>query len=178
VVDGVLRKSLECHWEASLYPLILNNIGAIEEVILQHPDIGEASVVGLPDPLKGHVPLAFVQLRSNNNSSSAASLPATPTPELFAAVNKLVREQIGAIASLGGMIQGRGMIPKTRSGKTVRRVLRDLVENAVVKGDYSSPVNVPPTVEDMDVVEIARAQVKNYFEEQKLKTRRQGQASN
>ncbi|OXV10993.1 hypothetical protein Egran_01245 [Elaphomyces granulatus] len=152
--------------------------GAIEQAILQHPDIGEASVVGLPDPLKGHVPFVFVQLRSNNNSSSTASLPATPNPELFAAVNKLVREQIGTIASLGGMIQGRGMIPKTRSGKTVRRVLRDLVENAVVKGDYSSPVNVPPTVEDLDVVEIARAQVKNYFEEQKLKTRRQGQDSN
>ena len=133
--------------------------------------------MGLPDPLKGHVPFAFIQPRSN---SSIASLPATPTPELFTAVNNLVREHIGAIASLGGMIQGHGMIPKTRSGKTVRRVLRELLENAAIKGDYSGPVNVPPTVEDMDVVEVARAQVKNYFDEQKARGQglNEGQALN
>jgi propionyl-CoA synthetase len=67
------------------------------------------------------------------------------------------------------MIQGRGMIPKTRSGKTLRRVLRELVENAAVKGDYAAAVNVPPTVEDADVVEVARAKVKEYFEEKKAK---------
>jgi propionyl-CoA synthetase len=134
--------------------------GAIEQAILSHPDVGEASVVGIPDSLKGHLPFAFIQPRV---SSGDSSLPATPTPELFQAVNSLVREQIGAIASLGGMIQGRGMIPKTRSGKTLRRVLRELVENAV-KGDYTSPVSIPPTVEDADVVEVARARVKEYFE--------------
>lgn len=74
-----------------------------------------------------------------------------------------MREQIGAIASLGGMIQGRGMIPKTRSGKTLRRVLRQLVENAV-QGKYDEVVSVPPTVEDLDVVEVARARIREYFE--------------
>ncbi|KAL1979556.1 hypothetical protein VTN96DRAFT_5569 [Rasamsonia emersonii] len=146
--------------------------GAIEQAILSHPDIGEASVVGIPDSLKGHLPFAFVQPRITNSDGTNSSLPATPTPEFFQAVNSLVREQIGAIASLGGMIQGRGMIPKTRSGKTLRRVLRELVENAV-KGDYTSPVNVPPTVEDAEVVEVARARVKEYFEE---KARREGKA--
>lgn len=87
----------------------------------------------------------------------------TPSKQLFNEVNALVREQIGAIASLGGMIQGRGMIPKTRSGKTLRRVLRQLVEHGV-EGRYDAAVSVPPTVEDAEVVEVARGRVKEYFE--------------
>ncbi|OJD10793.1 hypothetical protein AJ78_08290 [Emergomyces pasteurianus Ep9510] len=148
--------------------------GAIEQAILSHPDIAEASVVGIPDSLKGHLPFAFVQLRKTPFSSSASSpgsIAATPPPALFNSVNTLVREQIGAIASLGGMIQhggdGKGMIPKTRSGKTLRRVLRELVENAVEKGDFERAVNVPATVEDMEVVDIARRKVKEYFMEEK-----------
>ena len=78
-------------------------------------------------------------------------------------MNKLVREQIGPIASLGGMIQGRGMIPKTRSGKTLRRVLRELVEMGV-RGEIEGRVgSVPPTVEDGEVVEVARGRVREYF---------------
>lgn len=126
--------------------------------------MGEASVVGIPDALKGHLPFAFIQLRPGRVSSASDSeIPAVPSAELFNSINRLVREQIGAIASLGGMIQGRGMIPKTRSGKTLRRVLRELVENAV-QGKFDAAVNVPPTVEDADVVEVARARVREYFE--------------
>lgn len=132
-------------------------LGSIEQAILSHPSIGEASVVGIPDPLKGHLPFAFVHLKS-----SEGGLSAVPSKELFNEVNSLVREQIGAIASLGGMIQGRGMIPKTRSGKTLRRVLRELLELAVA-GEFEKPVSVPPTVEDADVVEIARGRVREYF---------------
>ncbi|KAJ5117085.1 hypothetical protein N7526_011194 [Penicillium atrosanguineum] len=133
--------------------------GQIEQVILSHPSIGEASVVGIPDSLKGHLPFAFIQPRHGDS----IQIPATPSTELFSEVNALVREQIGAIASLGGMIQGRGMIPKTRSGKTLRRVLRQLVENAV-QGRYDEVVSVPPTVEDADVVEVARGRIREYFE--------------
>lgn len=89
-------------------------------------------------------------------------LPARVDPELFNGVNKLVREQIGAIASLGGMIQGWGMIPKTRSGKTLRRVLRELVENGT-EGKFAAAVGIPPTVEDVEVVEKARGGVREYF---------------
>ena len=56
------------------------------------------------------------------------------------------------------------MIPKTRSGKTLRRVLRELLENAV-HGDFDKEVSVPATVEDASVVEIARAKIKEYFEQ-------------
>lgn len=54
------------------------------------------------------------------------------------------------------------MIPKTRSGKTLRRCLRELVENGV-SGNFEKEVNVPATVEDKDVVEVARKKVKEYF---------------
>ena len=56
------------------------------------------------------------------------------------------------------------MIPKTRSGKTLRRVLRELVENAV-HGDFDKEVAVPATVEDASVVEVAREKVRKYFME-------------
>lgn len=62
------------------------------------------------------------------------------------------------------MIVGKGMIPKTRSGKTLRRVLRELVENAV-HGDFDKEVAVPSTIEDADVVKVARQKVRQYFEE-------------
>lgn len=103
------------------------------------------------------------QLAKKNSSNG--NIPATPPTPLFNEINALVREQIGAIASLGGIIQGVGMIPKTRSGKTLRRVLRELVENAVLHGDYERKVNVPPTIEDVDVIQVARGRVKEYFEE-------------
>lgn len=116
-------------------------------------------MVGIPDALKGHLPFAFVTLSTPAHPSSAM-----PSSALLADVQGRVRSQIGAIASLGGMIQGKGMIPKTRSGKTLRRVLRELVENAV-HGEFEKEVQVPATVEDASVVEVARAKIKEYFVE-------------
>lgn len=84
--------------------------------------------------------------------------------QLLAELQKLVRKQVGAIASLGGMIRGKGMIPKTRSGKTLRRVLRQLLENAV-HGEFDKAVDVPSTVEDASVVDVARKGIKAYFEQ-------------
>lgn len=109
--------------------------------------------------LKGHLPFAFVTL-----STATHPVSAIPSADLFNEVQALVRNQIGAIASLGGMIQGKGMIPKTRSGKTLRRVMRQLVENAV-HSDFDKAVEVPATVEDASVVEVAREKVREYFKE-------------
>ncbi|KAJ9611964.1 hypothetical protein H2200_003559 [Cladophialophora chaetospira] len=136
--------------------------GAIEQAITSHSSVAEACVVGIPDAMKGHLPFAFVIPSANTPSD----LPATPNKEFFTGINNIVRNQIGAIASLGGIIQGKGMIPKTRSGKTLRRVLRELVENGV-EGNYDKEVNVPATVEDKEVVEVARQKVKEWCEERK-----------
>jgi propionyl-CoA synthetase len=61
------------------------------------------------------------------------------------------------------MIQGKGMIPKTRSGKTLRRVLRDLIENAT-HGEFDKEVSVPTTIEDPEAVSVARQKVQEYFD--------------
>ncbi|KAL5371272.1 hypothetical protein DPSP01_014384 [Paraphaeosphaeria sporulosa] len=131
--------------------------GAIEQAITSHPNIAEAAVVGIPDQLKGHLPFAFITLSTHQHPDAAV-----PDEELSKEVQKLVRDQIGAIASLGGMIQGRAMIPKTRSGKTLRRVLRELIENAT-HDQLDKEVAVPSTIEDKDAVEVARLKVREYF---------------
>ncbi|KAL6702960.1 hypothetical protein ACN47E_010315 [Coniothyrium glycines] len=131
--------------------------GAIEQAVTTHPSIAEAAVVGIPDQLKGHLPFAFVTLSTQDHPSRAVV-----DDKLFAEVQKLVREQIGAIAALGGIIQGKTMIPKTRSGKTLRRVLRELIENAT-HGEFDKEVNVPSTIEDKEAVNNAREKVREYF---------------
>jgi len=80
----------------------------IEQVVASHPFVSECCVVGLPDEMKGHVPFALV-----TRASSKKAQEANPQ-DLFAAVNKLVRQDIGSIATLGGLACGR--LPKTRSG--------------------------------------------------------------
>jgi len=120
--------------------------------------VTEACVVGIPDAMKGQLPFAFVGVSSSSSSSS------DDDEQLFRELNGLVRRQVGGIASLGGLIRGQGMIPKTRSGKTLRRCLRDMLENAV-HGEFDKEVAVPSTVEDASVVEVARARIREYFEQ-------------
>lgn len=114
-------------------------------------------MVGIPDQLKGHLPFAFITLSTHQHPDAAI-----PEDRLANEVQQLVRDQIGAIARLGGMIQGKGMIPKTRSGKTLRRVLRELIENATHE-ELDKEVAVPSTIEDKEAVEVARAKVREYF---------------
>jgi propionyl-CoA synthetase len=133
--------------------------GSIEQAVTSHPFIAEACIVGIPDGLKGQLPFAFITLLTPDHPASAI-----PDPKLTAEIQKLVRTQVGPIATLGGVVQGKGMIPKTRSGKTLRRVLRELLENAV-HGEFDKEVAVPSTVEDMAVVEVARQKVREYFKE-------------
>lgn len=151
-------------------PLTQENmsLGAIEQAITSHPLVAEASVVGIPDALKGQLPFAFVTLSEEvfvvgRGEQQHAAAPAVPDPNLAEEIGRRVREQIGGIAALGGVIQGgRGLIPKTRSGKTLRRVLRELVENAV-HGDFDRPVAFPATIEDPAAVDVARRKVAEYF---------------
>ncbi|CAJ2502851.1 Uu.00g102450.m01.CDS01 [Anthostomella pinea] len=131
--------------------------GSIEQAITSHPLVAEASVIGIPDSLKGQLPFAFITLSVPDHPTSAV-----PDTKLSEEIQQLVRQQIGGIAALGGIIQGKGMIPKTRSGKTLRRVLRELVENAV-HGEYEQEVQYPATIEDASVIEVARGKVGEYF---------------
>lgn len=86
-----------------------------------------------------------------------------PDNKITFEIQGLVRKQVDAFASLGGIVQGKGMISKTRSSKTLRRVFRELVENGVHR-DFAKEVAVTSSVEDAAVVEVARAKIKEYFE--------------
>ncbi|KAJ4401381.1 hypothetical protein N0V85_005537 [Neurospora sp. IMI 360204] len=134
-----------------------HRLSTLEQAVTSHPLVTEACVVSIPDALKGQLPFAFV-------STSDGGGDVKSDEQLFQEIQKLVRAQVGAIASLGGMIRGKGMIPKTRSGKTLRRVLRELLENAV-HDEFDKPVNVPSTVEDPSVVDVAREKVREYCHE-------------
>jgi propionyl-CoA synthetase len=108
--------------------------GAIEEAISSHPAVAECCVIGIPDEMKGSLPFAFVVTYSPQDET-----------KLFADIQKEVRSQQGSIASLGGMIsakQGENLIPKTRSGKMLRRNLREIVEN-VLNGEIEKEVQIP-----------------------------------
>lgn len=109
--------------------------------------------------MKGQLPFTFVLTDPSCDADDA---------RLLSEIQKLVRTQVGPIASLGGMIRTKSnakpIIPKTRSGKTLRRVLRELLENGV-HGEFDKEVNVPSTVEDASVVQSAKGAVREYFEE-------------
>ncbi|KAI2639962.1 AMP-binding enzyme [Xylaria nigripes] len=131
--------------------------GSIEQAITSHPSIAEAIVVGIPDALKGQLPFAFITLATPDHPTSAI-----PDGRLHDEIQQRIRKQIGGIAILGGIIQGKGMIPKTRSGKTLRRVLRELIENAV-HAEYDKEVQCPAIIEDSSAIDVAREKVTEYF---------------
>jgi len=110
----------------------------VESALVEHPSVAEAAVVGKPDPIKGECVVAFV---INKTGSSVTE------SELKAFVSK----EIGAIARPDYIFFVDGL-PKTRSGKIMRRLLRQIAAGEQPKGDLS-------TLEDMNVLERIRAVV-------------------
>jgi propionyl-CoA synthetase len=104
--------------------------GAMEEVLASHEDVAEAAVVARHDALKGQTPVGFVVLKANSTKD-----PAVIEAELV----ELIRQGIGAVAALRTVVVVN-RLPKTRSGKILRRSIRDLTN-----GDIPVP---PPTIED------------------------------
>ena len=97
----------------------------IEAVVTSHPDVVEAAVVGVPDTTKGTVPIAFVTLRDGAGDDAAEQIRA-----------QVVRE-MGGYARLDRIYLTPAM-PKTRTGKTMRRLLRDVVVHGKPTGDTSA----------------------------------------
>ena len=85
----------------------------VESAIVEHPDVVEAAVIGKPDEVKGERIKAFVILKEGTK----------PSEELKKEIQKTVREILGAIA-IPEEIEFVEKLPKTRSGKIMRRVLR------------------------------------------------------
>jgi acetyl-CoA synthetase len=112
----------------------------IEDALLTAPEVAEAAVCGIPDEVRGEVPVAFVVLR--------AGVPARPGIE--AELAELVADRIGRIAR-PAQVHLVASLPKTRSGKILRRVVRAAAEGRTDLGDVS-------TLEDgVSVEEVRRA---------------------
>jgi acetyl-CoA synthetase len=112
----------------------------VESALVAHPKVAEAAVVGRPDELKGQAIAAFVTLESGNEPSEALK------NELRAWVAK----EIGALARPDDL-RFTDQLPKTRSGKIMRRLLRELATNGEIKGDTT-------TLEDFAVIAKLREQ--------------------
>jgi acetyl-CoA synthetase len=122
--DGARRDEDGYYWITGRVDDVLNVSGhrmgtaEIESALVSHPAVAEAAVVGFPHDIKGQGIYAYVTLIAES----------TPSDELLAELKAWVRKEIGAIAT-PEFIQWAPGLPKTRSGKIMRRILRKVAAN-------------------------------------------------
>ena len=107
--------------------------GEMEEIVAAHPAVAECAVFGVNDPLKGQLPMGMIVLKNDFTGSSQ---------EVEKALVASVRNQIGAIACLKNIVSVE-RLPKTRSGKILRKNLRQLID-----GDE---LQIPSTIDDAGI---------------------------
>lgn len=112
--------------------------GELEEAVASHPAIAECVVIGMQDELKGQVPIGLSVLKDGVNVSSEA---------LEQDLVEIVRMEVGAIANFKRNCVVE-QLPKTRSGKILRQVLRKVVDN--------EPYTVPSTIDDPQIIDKIR----------------------
>lgn len=115
----------------------------MEEIVSSHPDVAECAVIGINDELKGQIPFAFVVLKSGN----------TEHFKIEHEIVQLVREQIGAVASLRNCIVVQ-RLPKTRSGKILRKLLRSIIDDE----NYQ----IPSTIDDEAIIDEIQIELEKY----------------
>ena len=115
--------------------------GSMEEVLAGHPDVAECAVIGVADNLKGQLPRGFVVLKSGVRTDWDYE------QQLAAELVQLVRDQIGAVASLRE-VHVVAALPKTRSGKILRKTMRNMADG--------TDEAVPSTIDDVSVLEALR----------------------
>jgi acetyl-CoA synthetase len=140
--DGVRRDEDGYYWITGRVDDVLNVSGhrmgtaEIESALVAHRDVAEAAVVGYPHEIKGQGIYAYVTLMEG----------VAETDDLLGELRQWVRKEIGPIAT-PDLIQWAPGLPKTRSGKIMRRILRKVAEN-----DYSN-LGDTSTLADPTVVE-------------------------
>ncbi len=110
----------------------------IESALVEHPFVAEAAVVGMPHDIKGQGIYAYVTTNAGTKDSD----------ELRAELIKWVRKEIGPIAT-PDVVQFAPGLPKTRSGKIMRRILRKIAENEVDNLGDTSTLADPSVVDDL-----------------------------
>lgn len=142
--DGARRDEDGYYWITGRVDDVLNVSGhrmgtaEVESALVEHDLVAEAAVVGYPHDVKGQGIYAFVTLMSGVEGSNA----------LRDELNTLVRSEIGAIAK-PDIIQWAPGLPKTRSGKIMRRILRKIAENELDNLGDTSTLADPSVVDDL-----------------------------
>ncbi|MDD0927026.1 acetate--CoA ligase [Xylella fastidiosa subsp. multiplex] len=141
--DGCRRDADGYYWITGRVDDVINISGhrigtaEIESTLVAHPKVAEAAVVGFPHPIKGQGIYAYVTLITGE----------TPSEALHQELLTRVRKEIGAIA-IPDHVQWTPNLPKTRSGKIMRRILRKIAENAPDQlGDTSTLAD--PSIVDL-----------------------------
>ena len=143
--DGARRDSEGYYWITGRVDDVMvvsgHNIGTaeVESALVLHPAVAEAAVVGFPHDIKGEGIYAFVTLMLSQKSGNE---------ELIEELTNLVREQIGPIAK-PDIIQWAPGLPKTRSGKIMRRILRKVAANEMDDLGDTSTLADPSVVNEL-----------------------------
>lgn len=110
----------------------------MEEIVASHHSVAECAVIGINDELKGQIPLALIVAKSGENIEHF---------QLQYEVVHLVREQIGAVASLRDVVMVQ-RLPKTRSGKILRKMMRSIADG--------ENFQIPSTIDDEAIIDEIR----------------------
>jgi acetyl-CoA synthetase len=131
--DGARRDADGYYWLMGRVDDVINVSGhrlgtmEIESALVSHPKVAEAAVVGRPNEMKGQDIAAFVTLDEGY----------APSEELRQELRQWVAKEIGALAR-PEYLRFTQMLPKTRSGKIMRRLLREVASNGEVLGDVTT----------------------------------------
>ena len=142
--DGCRRDEDGYYWITGRVDDVLNVSGhrmgtaELESALVLHENVAEAAVVGFPHEIKGQGIYAFVTLNTGIE----------PTDELQKELVQLVRKEIGPIASFD-VVQWAPGLPKTRSGKIMRRILRKIAESDMESIGDTSTLADPSVVDDL-----------------------------
>ena len=142
--DGARRDGDDYYWITGRVDDVLNVSGhrmgtaEIESALVAHEKVAEAAVVGYPHPIKGQGIYVYVTLVATE----------TPSDALRAELIKWVRQEIGPVAT-PDLLQWAPGLPKTRSGKIMRRILRKIAENDYGSLGDTSTLAEPAVVDDL-----------------------------
>ena len=144
--DGALRNTIGYYRITGRVDDVIivsgHNLGTapIEDVINEHPAVAESAIVGFPHDVKGNALYGYVILKETGEENSF--------DKLRKEINQMITEHIGPIAKLN-KIQFTPGLPKTRSGKIMRRILRKIAANETDNlGDTSTLLN-PEIVQEI-----------------------------
>ena len=142
--DGAHRDADGYYWITGRVDDVLNVSGhrmgtaEVESALVAHPSVAEAAVVGYPHDIKGQGIYAYVTLMEGKE----------PSDELYGELQQWVRKEIGPIAK-PDLIQWAPGLPKTRSGKIMRRILRKVAEDDFSNLGDTSTLADPAVVDDL-----------------------------